>query len=99
MNERRSPVVLGIKGEPNRTGHFQWVTTPPTAGKTATLAYNKNAGQVRNGQGVVVHLGYDGWWEQDMQELPMKRLSDSQVCLCIHPSHAKQVLDRLSRPT
>ena len=30
-------------------------------------------------QGVLLHLGYDGWWEQDMQELPLKRMSDAQV--------------------
>ena len=30
-------------------------------------------------QDVILHLGYDGWWEQDMQELPLKRLSDAKV--------------------
>lgn len=29
-----------------------------------------------------MHLGYDGWWEQDMQELPLKRLADAKVDLC-----------------
>lgn len=30
-------------------------------------------------QGVLLHLGYDGWWEQDMQEIPLKRMSDAKV--------------------
>ncbi|KAL3139315.1 hypothetical protein ABBQ38_003653 [Trebouxia sp. C0009 RCD-2024] len=77
--ERRSSVVLGIKGEPNRDGVFQWVEGPPTAGKPAVLAYNANSGPLRNAQGVVLHLGYDGWWEQDMQQIPLKRLSDAKV--------------------
>lgn len=38
-------------------------------------------------QGVLLHLGYDGWWEQDMQQLPLKRMSDAKVSvqcvLCI----------------
>lgn len=33
-------------------------------------------------QGVLLHLGYDGWWEQDMQELPLKRMSDAKVPSC-----------------
>ena len=33
-------------------------------------------------QGVLLHLGYDGWWEQDMQELPLKRMSDAKVYKC-----------------
>ncbi len=32
-------------------------------------------------QGVLLHLGYDGWWEQDMQELPLKRMSDAKVLI------------------
>lgn len=48
--ERRSPVVQGIKGEPQREGHFQWLTGAPTAGKQAQLAYNKNAGAIRHSQ-------------------------------------------------
>ena len=30
-------------------------------------------------QGVVLHLGYDGWWEQDMQQIPLKRMPDAKV--------------------
>lgn len=33
-------------------------------------------------QGVLLHLGYDGWWEEDMQELPLKRMSDAKVISC-----------------
>lgn len=33
-------------------------------------------------QDVILHLGYDGWWEQDMQEMPLKRLSDAKVTCC-----------------
>lgn len=79
VEERRSAVVMGIRGESGRDGVFQWVSGPPTAGKPATLAYNKNSGGLRNSQGVLLHLGYDGWWEQDMQELPLKRMSDAKV--------------------
>lgn len=50
VEERRSSVVLGIKGEANREGVFQWVDGPPTAGKPARLAYNANSGQLRNAQ-------------------------------------------------
>lgn len=50
VEERRSSVVLGIKGEPNREGVFQWVEGPPTAGKPAVLAYNANSGPLRNAQ-------------------------------------------------
>lgn len=32
-------------------------------------------------QGVLLHLGYDGWWEQDMQEIHLKRMSDAKVRL------------------
>ena len=50
VEERRSSVVLGIQGEPGRDGVFQWVSGPPTAGKTALLAYNKNSGALRTAQ-------------------------------------------------
>ncbi len=50
VEERRSAVVMGIRGESGRDGVFQWVTGPPTAGKPATLAYNKNSGGLRNSQ-------------------------------------------------
>lgn len=50
VEERRSSVVLGIKGEPNREGVFQWVEGPPTAAKPAVLAYNANSGALRNAQ-------------------------------------------------
>ena len=50
VEERRSAVVTGIRGESGRDGVFQWVSGPPTAGKPATLAYNKNSGGLRNSQ-------------------------------------------------
>ena len=50
VEERRSAVVMGIRGESGRDGVFQWVSGPPTAGKPATLAYNKNSGGLRNSQ-------------------------------------------------
>ena len=50
VEERRSSVVLGIKGEPHREGVFQWVEGPPTAGNPAVLAYNANSGALRNAQ-------------------------------------------------
>ena len=50
VEERRSSVVLGIKGEPSREGVFQWVDGAPTAGRSATLAYNANSGPLRNAQ-------------------------------------------------
>lgn len=57
VEERRSSVVLGIKGEPNREGVFQWVEGPPIAGKPAVLAYNANSGSLRNAQvGVLEHI-------------------------------------------
>ena len=55
VEERRSSVVLGIKGEPNREGVFQWVEGPPTAGKPAVLAYNANSGALRNAQVLIAH--------------------------------------------
>ena len=50
VEERRSAVVMGIRGESGRDGVFQWVSGPPTASKPATLAYNKNSGGLRNSQ-------------------------------------------------
>ncbi len=50
VEERRSAVVTGIRGEAGRDGVFQWVNGPPNAGKPAMLAYNKNSGALRNGQ-------------------------------------------------
>lgn len=55
VEERRSSVVLGIKGEPHRDGVFQWVEGPPTAGKPAVLAYNANSGALRNAQVTMNH--------------------------------------------
>ncbi len=50
VEERRSAVVMSIHGESGRDGVFQWVSGPPTAGKPATLAYNKNSGGLRKSQ-------------------------------------------------
>ncbi len=56
VEERRSAVVMGMRGESGRDGVFQWVTGPPTAGKPATLAYNKNSDGLRNSQ--VPHINH-----------------------------------------
>ena len=56
VEERRSAVVMGMRGESGRVGVFQWVTGPPTASKPATLAYNKNSDGLRNSQ--VPHINH-----------------------------------------
>lgn len=48
------------------------------------LAYNKASGALRTSAEIVVHLGYDLWWQQDMRVLPLHHLSQSEVrdCCC-----------------
>lgn len=37
---------------------------------------------------MLLHLGYDGWWEQDMQEISLKRMSDAKVSIqCLLPTN------------
>ena len=60
VEERRSSVVLGIKGEPSREGVFQWVEGPPTAGQPAVLAYNANSGALRHAQVLIADPGWTG---------------------------------------
>lgn len=60
VEERRSAVVMGIRGEAGRDGVFQWVNGPPTAGKPATLAYNKNSGALRSAQVQQSHTSSQG---------------------------------------
>lgn len=60
VEERRSAAVLSIQGQPSRDGVFQWVGGPPKAGQQATLAYNKNAGALRNAQVILLRFLYTG---------------------------------------
>lgn len=32
------------------------------AGKTGTLLYNRDAGPLRGANGLMVHMGFDGWY-------------------------------------
>lgn len=77
-DERRGEPLESFVQRDSIPGVFKWVPLP-TAGATSTLCYNKAHGSLREAADVVVHWGYDGWWQEDIAHMPLSKLSPLQV--------------------
>lgn len=77
-DERRGEPLDAFVLRDSIPGVFMWVPAL-TAGQTSTLCYNKSHGNLRDAADVVVHWGYDGWWQEDIAHMPLSKLSASQA--------------------
>jgi len=80
VKERRNERVSALKLEASRAGVFGWIDGP-TAGKTGTLLYNRDAGPLRGANGLMVHMGFDGWYlsekiETNMTAVPKAKFAE-----------------------
>ena len=73
-----------------RTGVFAW-SKAPAAGSVVTLFYNKASGVLKDAGSVAVMVGYDGWWMQDTEAVPMVPASASEVKSLSHVAVADSV--------
>jgi starch synthase len=59
-------------------GAFLW-SKPPTAGSVVTLFYNKVSGPLASASSITAMIGYDSWWMQDTEAVPMVPASVSDL--------------------
>lgn len=69
--ERRKPAITAVPAAPSVAGVYAWSGGAPRAGQRCRLLYNSVSGPIGVQQGpqggALLHLGYDGWWNQSTQ--------------------------------
>jgi len=72
--KRRPKWLSSLRLESERGNIFRWAVEPQ-GGKPGRLLYNKASGPLKNARGAVVHVGYDGWFQEDKQIITMQSVS------------------------
>lgn len=82
--ERRKPAITAVAAAPVVPGTYVWHGGAPRSGQRCRLLYNTASGplgaQGQTGQaGALLHLGYDGWWNQLTQVIEFTPLSPAEA--------------------